>query len=140
MTEEQKITAIGKESTDIQNAFSIIQTATSNLSGHNFGTMSETNLGYIINGALLDQIFYCCFAPNKPNCDAFNSMVKAIGIGWGACIVAADFSPVAIIACSVAALSALDANDKAYPDCANGGNQDGLNTHPWLISGDPCSN
>lgn len=61
----------------------------------------------------------------KANCGAYNAQVKAIGNAWLLCCgyACGEVNLLAIAGCCVAALDGLAANDAAYPECANGGNQ-----------------
>jgi len=87
----------------------------------------------VIDLMLYDRDVVWNNAPKKPDCTAYNAQVKSIGNAWilatSACAREANLVCIAV-AC-VIALDALAANDAAYPDCANGGNQQGLPLHWW---------
>lgn len=71
--------------------------------------------------------------PNKPNCDAYNENVRAIGVSYFICAFQSGIFTWGAVGCGIAALYALKANDAAYPECANGRNRP-IILSPWLYN------
>lgn len=72
-------------------------------------------------------------APKKPDCAAYNANVRAIGNAWiiAAATCAGDVNLACIAGACIIALDALAANDASFPECANGGNRQGMPLNFW---------
>lgn len=79
---------------------------------------------------------------NVSPCDAYNANVRLIGYSWMMCIVEVGWTGWGAVGCSFVALLAIDANDKSYPDCANGRNRSG-SAYPiipqWYLVNEYCN-